>query len=417
MKTDAAFPLEARVAALCEAPGWDELLRALRGRLEHGGFPATVTLPDMDSAARRALADLLGHRAMPGRRPRVTMHAVDQALRASRLGAGLEAVLEAYAGPLVDRREQRAAERDGWARLHEGLAAHPVVRARPELSAWVAGLRSDGLLSRLGADLAAAEALAETALAVIARLPAGGRSLAVLAASTAGDAHALDAGAPVSTLVLRAVAAMTGERGLPASAAGRRRSWARVGVICDPLSSDVLVLNLRAGGSGLVAETLGRHSEVGEPLRLTLRALERHAPAFGADTLHVCENPAVLLAAADELGARARPLVCTAGMPGAAADYVLGAVQRAGGTLRFHADFDWGGVRIGNLLAARHGAVAWRMSAADFESGLAGAVQAAELTGASVAASWDDALAPVMERAGRALVEEQILGDLLADLG
>jgi uncharacterized protein (TIGR02679 family) len=275
-----------------------------------------------------------------------------------------------------------------------------------------------GLLHRqaraTGADPGA---LLDLSLRFMARLPAGGELLAVLAAEVAGDAHALDAGAPATPLVLRAAARLAGWDAVPAGALGRRNLWAEVGVSCDPLSADVLVLGLRPPGPSRLARALREAADEGEPQRLTLRELRRTALAgAGAETLHVCENPGVVAAAADQLGARSAPLVCVEGQPTSAALLLLEAGRVGGARIVFHADFDWAGVRIGNALAARLGARPWRYSAADYLEAAGSGARGAPLAGKPVESVWDGALGRAMERTGHAVHEEQVVGQLLADL-
>jgi Protein of unknown function N-terminus (DUF3323) len=121
--------------------------------------------------------------------------------------------------PPCDRRElnaQKARAREAfwtWAR------AHPVVRERPVLEAWLERLRTQGLLSRLsGASGRPEQELLERALQVIARLPATGEILPVFAAEVLGNAHALDPGRPETSLVLGAIAALVGRAARPEAA-------------------------------------------------------------------------------------------------------------------------------------------------------------------------------------------------------
>lgn len=406
-------------AELAARPGYATLLAAVRARLEAGGDPATVTLRDLDGDARRALADLLGRRDVPGETARVRLADLDAALHASRVGAGLVDVLEALGGPLDDRRAERARAERAWAAVWD---VEDPAAERDDVAVWLAGLRSTGVLRRLAGDPQAARALLDQALEVVARLPARGSPLAVLAADTVGDPHGLDHGRPLATVVLRA-AAQLADREVPASARGRRQLWAEVGVICDPLSSSVLVCGLRLDGLDIVAHACDDHAGCGVPLRLTLDQLER--TASDSDGLRtpqarvlVCENPALVAAAAARLDRTgpAVPLVCVEGMPDVAADRLLSALAEAGTELAFHADFDWGGLRIGNVLATRYRAVPWRFGAADYHAALEHAAPARHLSPAAATASWDPRLAAAMRRARRAVAEEQLLDVLLPDL-
>jgi len=404
-----------RIRALLGGPLHAALLAAVRQRLEADPGARTVALSSLEAAEREAVASLLGWPSAAGRR-RLAVAEIDEALRSSALQAGLREVLEAVGGPLRDRRGEREAERAGRERLFACAALHPAVAGRSELLAWVDDL-GRGLLHRqaraTGADPGA---LLDLSLRFAARLPAGGELLAVLAAEVAGDAHALDAGAPATPLVLRAAARLAGWDAVPAGALARRNLWAEVGVACDPLSADVLVLGLRPPGPSRLARALREAADEGEPQRLTLRELGGAALAAGAEPLHVCENPVVVAAAADQLGARSAPLVCVEGQPTSAALLLLEAARAGGAPILFHADFDWAGVRIGNALAARLGARPWRYSEPDYLQAAASAVRGAPLAGKPVEPVWDGALGTAMERTGHAVHEEQVVGQLLADL-
>jgi uncharacterized protein (TIGR02679 family) len=161
---------------------------------------------------------------------------------------------------------------------------------------------------------------------------------------------------------------------------------------------------------------LGALGDAGEPAVLTLRQLTRDPPrlALAGQVLSVCENPVVVAAAADRLGADAAPLVCTSGQPGAAVMALLIAAHRAGATLRHHGDFDWGGLRIGNVLFARLPVTPWRFDTAAY---LRVATGGRPLSGVPVAAAWDPDLAEALHRHGWAVEEERVLDDLLSDLG
>lgn len=99
-----------------------------------------------------------------------------------------------------------------------------------------------------------------------------------------------------------------------------------------------------------------------EPLWLTWRSL---ASAFGSGDpdVYVCENPSVLIAAADRLGRRCLPLVCTNGRPSAAARRLLAALAGGGAVLHVRADEDSAGRQIvSGLNAAIPGTCLWRYS-------------------------------------------------------
>ncbi|WP_245428299.1 TIGR02679 family protein [Kumtagia ephedrae] len=166
-----------------------------------------------------------------------------------------------------------------------------------------------------------------------------------------------------------------------------RDTWARAGVLVNELARPALFLNLPVRN----AES-GRWLP-GEPAYASLRSLLRSPPSWDvADrTVHVCENPNLLAIAADRLGAGCAPLVCTDGMPAAAQRCLLSQLAQAGARLRYHGDFDWPGLRIGNHFMREHGAQPWRFGAADYLSAVR-TTAAQSLGGKAVEASWDGAL-------------------------
>ena len=315
-------------------------------------------------------------------------------------------------GPVTNHREVREAIETRWARVFENAAA--VAHERPHLEVWLADLRATGVLRRIAdSDPDRAAVLIEQAFALADRLPARGLSLAELAASVAGDSHALDTGAPLGTLAIR-LAALVGSRG-SADDVRPRDIWASVGVRCDELSAPVLVLNLIASTSTTTGRALAIHAEAGEPYRLSVRQLLRDPADFhsvSGSTIHVCENPSVVSTAADRLGGQSAPLVCVEGQPRTGARLLLAQLAAAGARLVYHGDFDWGGIRIGNVVIGSYGAQPWRFSSADYRPTRGGR----PLAGMPVEARWDAALAGAMSAAGRAVHEEHVIIDLVSDL-
>ena len=403
-------------------PEYAALFRAVRARLEAaGGAPArTLTLLGLSEGERRAVADLHGWRTVPDGRVRLPLAKLDALLRRSAVGAGLVEVVEAVGGPLADRRAERAAAGRREEQLWAQAGGHPAVAALPELRPWLEELRRRGLVRRLArASGLDATDLLRQALGVVVRLPARALPLSVLSAESTGDAHALDPGRPLAALALRAAACLARWPKVPADATARRRLWAEVGVLCDPLSANVLVLGLRPTGDGQLSRHLRESADAGEPRRLTLRELAASPVAIAPGAaVFVCENPVVAAAAADRLGPRCAPLVCVEGVPSTAALRLLRSLEQEGARLRFHADFDWAGLRIGNLLSAQMTALPWRFTARDYEAALTLSLASdpAPLKGPPVRAAWDPALDGAMRAAGRAVFEEQVIESLLVDL-
>lgn len=408
-------------AAVRSRLGTAELARffqAVRRRLEEGGprSARSVTLAGLSPAERQAVADLYGWKEIPEDGRRVDLARLDQALRSSAVGMGLQGVLEALGGPLGNRhqlRERARAEREAlWEDALQKLAD------RPELGPWLEDLRTSGLVARLARAEQREEAdLLEDAVRVARLLPRPGVLLQVLATDVAGDAHALDHGRGLSAVALRAAASLAAWPGVPGSAAGRRQLWAAVGVWCDPLSNDVLTFGLRPSGSDRLSRHLRESSEDGEPRRVTLRELTRQRLSLAPGRLFVCENPSVVAAAADRLGRECAPLVCVDGMPTTAAVELLVGARASGASILFHADFDWAGVGIANVLRDRLGELEpWRYTADDYRRASVRATDPLPPPKQRLASPWDPALITEMAAVGRAVYEEHVLESLLEDL-
>ncbi len=160
------------------------------------------------------------------------------------------------------------------------------------------------------------------------------------------------------------------------------------------------------------------HAEAGEPYRVSVRQLRRNTVDFGIATngpeVFVCENPSVVDIAANRLGAEASPLVCIDGQPKTASRILLSSLAEAGCRLRYHGDFDWDGLRIGNKIMQRHNALSWRFNTANYLAAVSD--NGHKLQGKPVAADWDSELANAMLQHGRCVHEEQVLDPLLTDL-
>ncbi|MER7845137.1 TIGR02679 family protein [Kitasatospora sp. NPDC096077] len=405
-----------RLRRLIGTPELAWLLDRVRRRMEAGQpLDGIVTLTGAGEPERAAVGRLLGRAPRPGRSLSVSLAAVDRVLRDSGAGPdGLGAAVVALTGPVVPRQQTTDRLARAWADAFAPLAS--VVAARSELADWYASLHATGLVRRLAPGPEEAAPLLARLARLLPHLPVSPpRSLSTFAAEHTGDAHALDHG-PLATLTLDAVRALTGT---PAGdgAQARRDTWAAAGLLLDELSSQVLVLNLPGDPETATGRALDALGAVGQPAVLTLRQLVRDAPRPpGGGTAYVCENPAVVLAAADRLGPGCAPLVCLQGQPSTAALRLLKHYADAGWTFRYHGDFDWGGIRIATRLLTHVPWTPWRYTAADYRAARDAHPDTAPLTGTPADAPWDADLGPALLAAGRRVEEELVLDHLLADL-
>jgi len=381
----------------------------LRARYERGTQSDEFTLTDLAGHERRALAGLLGRRPAAAGSMRLRRSELDAALEHAGIAASLRQALEFLDGPLSDRRADRAARQQSW---DQALST----AEEPRLVALVAEVTGAALLKRLsGSDPERAAVLLSEAARVISRLPARGTSRAQLAAEVLGDSHGLDNARPVATLVLRACANdraidTVEAAGLQDAEESARERWARLGVTVNELSLPALCLNLPVRGNDV-------DHAAGEPLHWSLRRLLRRPPDWevsGRDVF-VCENPNIVAIAADRLGARCAPLVCTDGMPSAAQQTLLAQLAAAGARLRYHGDFDRGGLLIGNFVMREFGAQPWRFGTSDY---LAASTQhgIALREGKNAAALWDPGLTSAMAERGVVVHEEGVAEILIMDL-
>ena len=387
-------------------PELASLWTAARARMERSGLgfgSSPIVLRDVGPVELEAICGLLGKRRPTGSTIRVKLVEVDAAL--ARTGTSLKQVLEATSGPLIDRaatrRDSEQAQSDLWDTAFSHSAA-----SDDDTRAWLDDVRRTGRLTRL--ELTDPSATLQQTLDVLAALLDSGivpgTPLPVAAALLTGDAHALDPDRPLGQLVASALRSRSS-----VVDAALRDLWRTVGIEADPANSSALVLGL-SGTSAIVEAAQAE----GQPLRITNRMLDGPGVFLPVDVVHVCENPSVLVAAADALGRRSAPLVCTDGMPATVTQRLLRELTALGARLLVHADFDTGGIGIASMMIARFGATPWRFNSSHYLSALEGPTT--ELQSRVGATSWDPPMSALINRSGRAVHEEAVLAPLLADL-
>lgn len=401
-----------RIRDILGAPELAWLVERVGQRITRGRpLTGAVTRSDASPAERTAVARLLGRPVGRGGTVSLRLEDLDAEITDSGLAPDLRTAVEVLTGPLRDlvaeQSEEQAKVDAAVSMLHQGSQA-----GAEWYETWIAGLLADGTLTRLvrrGEHL-----LAGQAAAVLGRLPADGAlAVPVLAERVVGDTKALS-GTPLARLVLRALAVRAGTAP-PGDQAARRELWQSAGVVVDDLSSQVLVLNVKGRENHVVTDWLRDAAGFGIPFRLTLHQLSLDPLTPVGPELYVCENPAVLRTAATELGVGCAPLVCTEGIPSAACLRLLDAAARAGVRISWHADLDWTGLRTTAEAIRRFGARPWRMSGDAYLAGLDRG-DSEPLRGSPADSPWDVSLTGQLSRHGRAVMEERVLTDLLADL-
>ncbi|MEW2016444.1 DUF2399 domain-containing protein [Rhodococcus sp. NPDC076796] len=273
---------------------------------------------------------------------------------------------------------------------------------------WIASLlNQDGTLG----GRVAVDALA-VATQVLALLPVDGMSLTELAELACGDTKALSGGG-APKLVLDALS-LRENVPRPVDPVGIRALWETAGVSVDAVSSRVLVLGYRVDETHTVARWLNDAAEEGIPFPVTVDMLSRGPLTNSSSTVFVCENVAVLAAAARTLGSSCASLICTDGQPSAAVHRLLGS-RAPGTTIRWRADFDWAGVHMVTRAISRYDASPWRMDVDSYRHAL-DARNSEPLKGHPTDSPWDPELAAALRDSGRAVMEERLIPDLLTDL-
>lgn len=409
-----APPDLARLRTTLGDPRLARLLALLRRRIELGEtLTGVVTLTQAGTEERTAVDGLLGRRPSRGGTLAIDVDRLEGVLREAGVCENLRMGVEALIGPVADRRALERERDAAWAQMWR--EAGDALSAQPILGEWLGELIRNGTVKRIcGDDLPAARAALQAVAGVVRALPARAEPLASFAARLFGDAHALDPGKPVATLAVRAAARLGGVP-FEDDAEGRRAAWAAAGVMCDELSTPVLVYNLAPRGDTPLARLLRSAQLDAEPVHVSLRLLLRWPlgaeSGLAGECVSVCENPTVIALAAARLGPACAPLVCVNGQFATPALMLLRQLRGAGARLRYHGDFDPAGLAIARRAFAE-GAAPWRFGADDYAT----APKGVRFAGAVGPTAWDDRLQEMMRADGRVVHEEAVFDCLAGDL-
>jgi len=402
-----------------------------------------VRLASPSADQRLAVAKLVGPPKRATDSLVVDLAAVEQSLRRHLWPDGLVSAVAALTGPIENRRAATLAEAAAWRGTAAAFA--PAVAVHPELAGWFDDFLSHGDLKRAARAEArrqlvdqplttTATDLAASAATVLAHLPSSGELRSVFARRVLGDAHSLDYSRPLTGMVLAAVRALGGVR-MPEGAI-QREVWESVGVFVSGLNSTAICLGVSAvpgvavaGGTAAATAVwldAARHAPIAIVLTLDQVLSDAVSPMAAAGTIFVCENTAIIEAAATALreadGPTTTPqacVVCLAGQPTVAVARLIARLALAGATVRYHGDFDWAGLRIASNLSSITPWTPWRFDAEAYELAMQSAQNApstVRLKGPPAESPWDPSLATAMTRCGLAVEEETMIDDLVGDV-
>lgn len=412
-----------RLQRLLGGPELDALRQRLRRRFELADAEqslSSVHLNNLAPVEYSALCQLTGRPSRIARSMTLDIAELDSRLHEAGLANSLKDALAQLDGPIIAKASLRKTLAAQWSTLTTSASAE----GSPLLRAWLQNPAiCMPLLKRLGRDPVRANQLLAATDTVLRRLPEVGLPRSQLAAETLGDAHALDPGRPVATLVLSAWRLHERTDGSKEDEATTetgggaeervREVWSRAGVLVNELARPALMLNLPAPPDTA-------HTWLpGEPAYLSLRQLVRKTYSWAVDgrNVYVCENPNIVAIVADRLGADSAPLVCTDGMPAAAQRILLDQLAAAGARLHYHGDYDWPGIGIGNHVMRTWQAVPWRFGCRDYlEAVMVAPTRPRDLDINGVEALWDKELHTAMDTQGLAIPEEAVVSTLLDDL-
>jgi uncharacterized protein (TIGR02679 family) len=407
-----------KLFALLSQDGFRRPVRLALEKIEtQGDVSGSIRLPCISQEELRCLTGMLGKRWRPPPPGQdvssLAIRRLDSALRESRFACTLPEALELISGrPLANRRAARVELRNGRDAIWVGAYDHPAAK-ESRTTAWLKSARRNGATARL-VYANAGESLTVCLDAAVALPAEPPEALGVLASRLRGNAHALDPDTAAGQL-LASLLASWGDVPTPTSAAERRALFERNGILTDPISCAVAVLNLPVAGDGLITRLTTVAD--GHHLSLTLGNLTCERLQMTAAEVFVCENPTVLAEAERRLGRTSPPIVCADGQFNTACLRTLQALSAAGCSSRVHADFDWGGIHIASRMIQTVGVQTWRYDAAAYRE----AIEQASTTSLSSRPprELDPHLQPLADAIrvhGRAVHEEAIVESLLDDL-
>ncbi len=427
-------------------PGFQRFLELLKRQYvaSGNGVRGYATLERIAEQERSAL-DTFYRAYSPhreGETKRYSLKKFEALLKDSRFELTVAELLEVMFGtPVLTRKQQEEQTDEAWRNMLAGLK-ESVVDGR--IIRWLEGLSDETALGTRTLRLVFCRSPEEArvclhrciaALSFVAsRIENKPIRLPILAAKTAGDAHALDWKQPAGRLFWWGLASIQ-DQPLPMSELAEeeqeasteasssqslviREGYRRGGVADDDISSQVLFYSPKLTG-------------LDEECIMTLRQVERisgeRLANMGGRPLLMVENPSVFAELVDaalqrRIGATEAPVIlCGNGQPSTAVLRLLDWLLSFEGAMLYYAgDLDAAGLGIAQGLQLRypHAFRPWRMDAAQYSRFAHMGIPLAEAERSRLQEgryAWDAELAATMLAAGRKLHQELWVEELMED--
>ncbi|MDO5416988.1 MAG: TIGR02679 family protein [Lachnospiraceae bacterium] len=368
------------------------IFAAMRKKWESLGRTAgNVTLTQATKEERCGLERLLGI-SMPEGRITFSLPQFEQALQETRYaGVTLPQLLEEYYGEaLVSSREKKRQEKDREQEFWGTLEAR-LMQDRPEYEECISWLREmqeqkSGGYSTLMKEYRKSEEDARKLVWQIAEclrlcrtdgktdkeFRGEGVRLAVLAAQTTGNPHALDRQSAAGTLLSCALCRRSGW-GFPQNARLWKELYEKNGILVDALSSTIAAYGIHLETADGLHPAYEGYLQRKEPCVITLANLESVRRAYGESKhIYIVENEMVFSELLEAVSSFPVTLLCTSGQPRTAAYQLFELLAGDGVRFYYAGDMDPEGLDIAERIwrSFPEQVHIWRMSRSDYEKAM-----------------------------------------------
>lgn len=375
------------VAYFKKQKAFDRCFLLMRKKWEiYGRTAGQVSITDASPEEQEALEGLLG-RPLQRENLRFTLSQFQKALGETRFGPiPLKALLTEYFGEIMETnrdKKQKLRQEKIWflERMEQEL---------PGADQWIFTMREHKiygyqlLMAEYNRNPAQAEGLLRQLRDCLVLLEERQEKneppiyLALLAAQTSGNPHALDRGRTAGQLLIHALCHRS-VSGYPDSAQKLGELYLENGVQMDAISSMVTAYGIHLETAAGLHPACEGYIEMEEPYVITLANLEKVRGARGRWTektegkpVYIVENEMVFSHLLSGLAGSAFSLLCTSGQPRTAAFVLLDYLAESGAQFFYAGDLDPEGMMIADRLWRRYPErlSVWHMGEEDYRKSM-----------------------------------------------